>query len=150
MKKSERMDSVLKLADKAEQQAAERFAASQRNANKQRRKLDELKQYYHEYSAASSAAGAGLDLRRLQETRQFMSKLATAIGMQQEQVDKAERNMQGERQQWMSTRQRSMSLEKLTERYQQSEAQEADRREQFVADDMAAQRFLWNRSMPVL
>lgn len=148
MKKSERMDSVLKLADKAEQQAAERFAASQRNASKQRRKLEELKQYYREYSAGS-AAGAALDLRRLQETRQFMSKLATAIGMQQEQVDKAERNMQSERQQWMTSRQRSMSLEKLSERYQQSEAQDANRREQFVADDMAAQRFLWNRSVPV-
>lgn len=143
MKKSQRMNSVVQLADKAERQQAERFSKSQQYCDNQRRKLEELQQYYQEYNASAAAPGSGMDLQRLQETRHFMSKLAHAISLQKDQLRQAESNMSKERGQWLSSRQRSMSMEKLKERYQDDECREENRREQFVADDMSAQRFFW-------
>ncbi|MEX1667545.1 flagellar export protein FliJ [Zhongshania guokunii] len=145
MKKSQRMQTVNALAERKEQEQAKRFAKSQKHYDHQQKKHDELKQYYREYADTShNQAAQKLDLNRLQETRQFMSKLAKAIAQQAEAVERAELNLNNERQNWMDSRCRAMSLEKLTDRYRAQEQQQLNTEEQRQADDLSSQRFVWS------
>jgi len=145
MKKSQRMQTVNTLAERKEQEQAKRFAKSQKHYDHQQKKYDELKQYYREYADAShNQTAQKLDLSRLQETRQFMSKLAKAIALQAEAVDRAELNLSNERQNWLDSRCRAMSLEKLTDRYRAQEQQQLNAEEQRQADDLSSQRFVWS------
>ncbi|MDF1690913.1 MAG: flagellar export protein FliJ [Zhongshania sp.] len=145
MKKSQRMQTVNTLAERKEQEQAKRFAKSQKHYDHQQKKYDELQQYYREYADAShNQTAQKLDLSRLQETRQFMSKLAKAIALQAEAVERAELNLSNERQNWMDSRCRAMSLEKLTDRYRAQEQQQLNTEEQRQADDLSSQRFVWS------
>ncbi len=145
MKKSQRMQTVNSLADRKEQEQAKRFAKSQKHHEHQQKKYDELKQYYREYADASQIQTAqALDVHRLQETRHFMSKLAQAVAQQSEAVARAEANVANERQRWLDSRCRAMSLEKLTDRYREQEQQQLNTEEQRQADDLTSQRFVWS------
>ena len=145
MKKSQRMQTVNSLADRKEQEQAKRFAKSQKHFDHQQKKYDELKQYYREYADASqSHTEQKLDVHRLQETRHFMSKLAKAVTQQGEAVARAEANVVTERQHWLDSRCRAMSLEKLTDRYREQEQQLVNTEEQRQADDLTSQRFVWS------
>ncbi len=145
MKKSQRMHTVNTLAERKEQEQAKRFAKSQKHFDHQQKKYTELKQYYREYADASqNQTSQNLDIHRLQETRQFMSKLAKAVAQQAEAVERAEANVVAERQHWLDSRCRAMSLEKLTDRYREQEAKQLNTEEQRQADDLSSQRFVWS------
>jgi flagellar FliJ protein len=144
MKKSQRMKTVNSLAERQESEQAAVFSKSQRAFDVQQQKLNELQQYYREYADASQPYnGIQLDLNRLQETRQFMSKLAQAVQQQGEAVKKAEKVVNDERQRWLGSRCRTMSLGKLTDRYREQETQQVNKEEQRQADDLSSQRFVW-------
>jgi flagellar FliJ protein len=145
MKKSQRMQTVNTLAERKEQDLAKRFAKSQKHHDHQKKKYDELKQYYREYAdAGHSQTTQNLDIHRLQETRQFLSKLAKAVTQQASAVERAEANVATERQHWLDSRCRAMSLEKLTDRYREQEAKQLNTEEQRQADDLSSQRFVWS------
>ena len=145
MKKSQRMQTVNTLADRKEQEQAKRFAKSQKHFDHQQKKYTELKQYYREYADASNQQTAEkLDVHRLQETRHFISKLAKAVAQQSEAVQKAQANLELERQRWLDSRCRAMSLEKLTDRYREQEQKIVNTEEQRQADDLSSQRFVWS------
>jgi flagellar FliJ protein len=144
MKKSKRMQTVNSIAERDEREQADKFSKSQRHYEAQKNKLAELKQYYQEYVDASrNSRDEFLDINRLQESRAFMAKLATAITQQHEIVCKTELAMNTARKHWMDCRRRAMSMQKLTERYVHQELCEADANEQRIADDLSSQRFVW-------
>ncbi|CAA0099784.1 flagellar export protein FliJ [Zhongshania aliphaticivorans] len=145
MKKSKRMQTVNSLAEREEQEQANKFAKSQQHCEAQQQKLAELKQYYQEYADASrKVSGEYLDISRLQESRAFMAKLSTAISQQSEIIRKAELLMNEARKHWMDSRRRAMSMQKLTERYLHQELCQAEATEQRLADDLSSQRFVWS------
>lgn len=145
MKKSKRMQTVNSLAEREEQEQANKFAKSQQHCEAQQQKLAELKQYYQEYAEASrKVAGGFLDISRMQESRAFMAKLSAAISQQREVIRKAELVMKEDRKHWMDSRRRAMSMQKLTERYVRQELCQAEATEQRLADDLSSQRFVWS------
>ncbi|MFQ3199505.1 MAG: flagellar FliJ protein [Zhongshania sp.] len=144
MKKSKRMQTVNSIAERDERERADKFAKSQRHHETQKNKLAELKQYYQEYAdAIRNPRDEFLDINRLQESRAFMAKLAAAITQQREIMHNTELAMNTDRKHWMDCRRRSMSMQKLTERYVHQELCEAEASEQRVADDLSSQRFAW-------
>ena len=142
-KKSQRMQPVQALADRQEQEEAGRYATVQKQYDKQRQKLDELKQYYGEYSRA--AADSLCDVKRLQESREFLSRLSLAIRQQADTVERCKQQLTTIRQQWMKARQHSRSMEQLIERYRGEERRDEARREQSASDELSSQRFVWQR-----
>lgn len=146
MKKSQRMNSVIKLTGREEQQQAELFGKQRQYCEAQRQKLNELQQYYQDYSARLAEPGVHCDLQRMQDNRLFISKLAKAIDVQKGQVNQAESALENQRRKWLASRQRNMSVEKLQQRYADDEQRESHRQEQIQADEMSAQRFVWSRA----
>lgn len=142
-KKSQRMQPVQALADRQEQEEATRYAAVQQQYEAQSQKLDELKQYYEEYRRA--AADSLCDVKRLQESRAFLSRLSLAIRQQSDSVERCREQLRKIRQEWMKARQHSRSMDQLIERYRADERRDEARREQSVSDELSSQRFVWQR-----
>ncbi len=80
-----------------------------------------------------------MDVKQLQEYRLFLARLNDAIAQQQKTVLQAERDVERCRSGWMRTRTRSQALDKVRERYQHVERQEAERREQADLDERSTQ-----------
>lgn len=140
MTRSKRLNPVVKVAEHREKDAARRLGQSQQRLEQQRARLRELVGYRDEYHVKfQQTCGRGVDVKQLQEYRLFLARLNDAIAQQQNTVVQAEREVERCRTSWLSTRTRSQALDKVRERYQDVERQEADRREQADLDERSTQ-----------
>lgn len=137
------MAPVQALADRREQEEARRYAAVQQQCEQQQQKLLELQQYYQEYSRA--VGDAQCDVKRLQEGREFLSRLTLAIRQQRDSLARCEQQLTKIREQWLTARQHRRSMEQLVHRYRCDEQRLDDRREQLQNDELSSQRFVWQR-----
>ena len=142
-KKSQRLKPVQEFAEREEQEVAQRYAAVQQQHQQQRDKLTELQQYYDDYRRSTESRHC--DLKHLQESRLFLSRLAQAIRQQSDTVARCTAQLDDIRQQWMTARQHSMSMEQLLERYKRVERREQDARDQRESDELSSQRFVWRQ-----
>lgn len=146
-KKSERLQSVHAVADRDTQLQAGEYNVSRASLEQQQKKLSDLKQYYAEYSAASSLHRVeSLDIQRLLETRQFMNKLSDAIAQQGHIVSQAEGAVIDSKNKWVNARKKSKSLEQLSSNQRDIERKHDDVLQQKAADDLNAQRFVWRNN----
>ncbi len=145
MKRSSRLQPVRDIADRKEQAKSLDYARRQRQYDEACNKLEELQTYQAEYAASlHQRQGASLDVSRMHENRLFMLRLSDVVRLQSETVDKLRGELDGARQQWLASRQRSRSLGSLADSYRRQERAEAERREQIATDDLTTQRFVWN------
>lgn len=146
-KKSDRLQSVHAVADRDTQIHAGAYSLSRASLEQQQQKLNDLKNYYAEYSAASSLHRVeSLDIQRLLETRQFMNKLSDAIAQQGHIVSQAENALLDSKNKWVNARKKSKSLEQLSTNQRDIERKHDDFLQQKAADDLNAQRFVWRNN----
>ena len=138
MTRSKRMQTINKVAQKKEQDAARILGQSRQNLQLQNQRLSELMQYREDYTRKFSASGNdGMDTRKLNEYRSFLHRLNQAILQQREIITRADRECQLRERAWLGTRTRTQALDKVVERYQHEEQREVDRKEQKVQDEHA-------------
>jgi len=141
VRKSKRMEPVLRIAESREDQAAHAFAESRRQLGEHERQLVQLQGYRREYQMQiDNQAAAGITASRLVDTHRFLAQLDKAITQQQMVVEQATRLCNQKRQHWLMSRQKSQSLEKAKTRFETLERQHEDRREQKVLDELAQRR----------
>ncbi|MGE0080902.1 MAG: flagellar export protein FliJ [Thiohalomonadaceae bacterium] len=141
MRKSKRMEPVLRIAESREDKAAQEFAESQRLLGEHERQLAQLQGYRREYQMRlDSQAAAGITASRLIETHRFLAQLDKAITQQQMMVEQATRVCSQKRQRWLAARQKSQTFVKAKERFETLERQHDDKREQKVSDELAQRR----------
>lgn len=141
MRKSKRMEPVLRIAESREDQAAQAFAESRRQLGEHERQLVQLQGYRREYQTQiDNQAAAGITASRLIDTYRFLAQLDKAITQQQMAVEQATRLCNQKRQHWLMSRQKSQSFEKAKTRFETLERQHEDRREQKVLDELAQRR----------
>ncbi len=140
MTRSKRLNPVVKVAEHREKDAARLLGQSQQRLEQQQTRLRELIGYREEYHLKyQQTCARGLDVKQLQEYRLFLARLNDAIAQQQKTVMQAQRDVERCRSGWMRTRTRSQALDKVRERYQNVERQEAERREQADLDERSTQ-----------
>ena len=140
MTRSKRMNPVVRVAEHREKDAARRLGEAQKRLHDQQARLRELIGYRDEYNLKfQRTCSAGVDVKQLQEYRLFLSRLNDAIAQQQRVIVKAERDVEQARAGWMSTRTRSQALDKVRDRFIDSERREAERREQADLDERSTQ-----------
>lgn len=140
MTRSKRLNPVVKVAEHREKDAARLLGQSQQRLEQQRARLRELIGYREEYHLKyQQTCGRGIDVKQLQEFRMFLARLNDAIAQQQKTVVQVERDVERCRAGWLRTRTRSQALDKVRERYQHVEREEADRREQADLDERSTQ-----------
>lgn len=146
MNRSQRMEPVVRVAGRREEDAARDLAKQRDLLAHQERQLAELQSYRSEYlERLHDQSGSGVNASRLQDYRIFLDKLDTAIGQQERIVAQQRREVERFHQRWLALRSRCNAMDKAVERMRNEERRALDRREQMESDENAGQRHRSNK-----
>jgi flagellar FliJ protein len=135
-KKSERWQSLRKIADQYEQLAARSLGASQGNLSQQQQRLEELLHFRQEYNRQFQQAGAqGMDGATMQSFQRFLVQLDQAIAQQRQTVAAAELDCEDKRHTWQDKHKTTRIYDKTIERFVTQEQHKEQRKEQRETDD---------------
>ena len=147
MTRSKRIKPVVDVAERQEQEQAQRLGAARRELEQQRQQLEQLILYRDEYARQFESAGTtGLSVARLQDYRVFLSRLNQAIEQQRAAIARTEQACNEQQQHWLASRTRHQALGKVAERYRDEEHQARERRDQIESDEFALQRHQRNKT----
>lgn len=131
MKKSQRLEPVVKVAESREQQAARALGQAQTLQNQAEQRLAELKNYKEEYLRRFHTQGSrGMSAAQMEDYRRFLGKLDLAIAQQQQVAEQTARIVEAKRGHWHERHGKTRALDKVVERYQADEQRREDRKEQ--------------------
>ena len=123
MKRSKRLEPVVRVAENRKQQAAKALGESQSALQQAEQRLDELKNYREEYIRRFHTNGAqGMSAVQMGDYRLFLSNLSRAIEQQVELVNQAAA---------------VKMLDKVVSRFQADEQRIVDKKEQLEQDERA-------------
>lgn len=116
-KTSDRLRTVLKLAQLRQQQAAEQLGEMTRNAQALEHQADQLKHYQFDYAQHFKGLGReGVSVNQVRNFQNFYASLEQAIDTQQERIVLASRQQEAARERWQQQYAREKNLEKLVDR----------------------------------
>ena len=142
--RSKRFRPIVKHAQRLERDAAKALGDAQRQVMDAEQRLDQLRNYRHEYTERFAHRGNhGLRSEQMMDYQAFLEKLNTAIAQQQQNIVKSQHALQQCRQYWFAQRGRSKLLDNVLARYVDSEIQQASKREQRETDDRS-KRPIWS------
>ncbi len=136
MARSKRLNSVAKLMNHRQQEAAKRLGYCAQQLEQQRQSLHELEVYRNEYlHSFQNNIQAGISMSRVNDYHQFIVHLDQAISQQQQNVYRADKEYASCRQEWLSRRCSVKAMDKVVSRYQAQEQQLEGKREQHENDE---------------
>jgi len=136
MKRSQRFEPVVKVAENREQEAARGLGRAQTTFAEAQQRLTELEAYREEYIKRFHSTGAvGMSAAQMMDYRAFMVKLDQAIAEQGVVVEQATHRVEQQRQEWFNRRGKVKMLDTVVARYQTDERRDADRKEQGDQDE---------------
>lgn len=137
MNRSTKLQPVVKISKQQEKNAARLHADMLRQAEQQRKQLDELIMYRNQYlKAFQSAAESGISAVQMQDYRLFINRLDVAIEQQQQSVAHSQNKCDISQQELIDKRSRSKMLDKIVENRQQQENNILEKREQRELEDL--------------
>lgn len=137
MSPSRRLRPVQQVAESKEKKAAQHMGRARVHLAQEEAKLEQLRQYHHEYlERFQQAAASGMSATQLQEYRAFLAKLDEAIRQQEKVVAASVADHSSHKDNWKQKRTRTQALGKVVERYRDEERKAADRTEQKESDDL--------------
>lgn len=140
------LNTLIELAVKETEDAAQRLAAALRACEEAEQKLDLLLQYRNDYAArCQSSLENGISTGHFNNFRLFMQKLDHAIAGQQKVSDNARQHMQHARSVWQTCEQKKMSFTTLADRARREDTRRELWRDQKMNDEHAARRALHKR-----
>lgn len=138
MTKSQRINPILKLAEKREQDAARALGGSQHRLLEHQQRLDQLLSYREEYAQRMQEHGVqGITVSQMQGYQTFLSRLDAGIREQQYVLSSAMQEVDRCRSAWQATHIRSQALDKVQLRYLAEEVKVQDKRDQKDSDERA-------------
>ncbi|MCG6939182.1 MAG: flagellar export protein FliJ [Gammaproteobacteria bacterium] len=137
MNRSTKLQPVVKISKQQEKNAARLHADMLRQAEQQRKQLDELIMYRNQYlKAFQSAAESGISAVQMQDYRLFINRLDVAIEQQQQSVAHSQNKCDISQQELIDKRSRSKMIDKIVENRQQQENHILEKREQRELEDL--------------
>jgi len=139
MKRSQRLQIIIDLQQRQENEALQLLGRRQQQLNEQQTQLDNLLNYRQQYlNKLLERQKTGMNVNQLLELRAFADKLDKAIEGQRLTVRQHERECQKARDKWQESHQRSKSLMRLGEIAVAEETKQEIKREQTEQDARAA------------
>ncbi|MCK7543453.1 flagellar export protein FliJ [Marinobacter bryozoorum] len=140
--RSERLQVVLELEERKEQQALDRMNEVRRQWQAEQDRLAELQSYQQEYHQQMRQQQQGtVPVSRLQGWQSFIARLDLLIGEQQARASQAEQRVEQARQQWQQAWERRRGMERYIDTCRVQEQRARDLAEQKQADEAAARQF---------
>ncbi|GBO83088.1 flagellar export protein FliJ [Marinobacter salsuginis] len=142
MLRSRRLEVVLSLEERKEQEALERMGEARKLAEQQREQVQNLNRYQQEYRDQIRNSQQGVvQVSRLQAWQAFIAQLDQVIRQQQKQLEQAEQVFEARKHEWQQAWERRRGMEKYIETCRQQEQKEQDLREQKLSDEAAGRAF---------
>lgn len=142
MLRSRRLEVVLSLEERKEQEALERMGEARKLVEQQREQVQNLNRYQQEYRDQIRNSQQGVvQVSRLQAWQAFIAQLDQVIRQQQKQLEQAEQVFEACKQEWQQAWERRRGMEKYIETCRQQEQREQDLREQKLSDEAAGRAF---------
>ncbi len=139
MKKSQRIQLIVDIKAKHEQNSLTALVEFQQKRQLAEQQLEHLKHYRQEYiDKFSTRSGAGIGIQTLLEFRSFIDKLDIAIAGQVKTVQQCLAEETRKRQVWEGLHQQTESLQKVCAKFSSAEAHLENKREQLESDDRAS------------
>ncbi|WP_250657655.1 flagellar export protein FliJ [Alkalimarinus coralli] len=141
MRRSKRLQVVLELAKRKEDEALKAMQTAQSSLNQQRAKLQELIQYQQEYQQAlRDAFSTGATAENCATYQHFLSQVGGAIEQQQKAVTLAEEQFSKARLHWQSLYEKQKGMDGLIDRFRDEEDREIDKKEQQMIDELSQRK----------
>jgi len=138
MKKSQRLNVIVELNAKNEQDSLKALGQIQQQRQEAEKQLENLNIYRQDYVIKyRSISEAGTHIKQLLEFRAFMSKLDKAIVEQQQVVLGVEKQVILARTQWEQKHQKTKSIQKVCDVAAADELKAENKREQSEQDERA-------------
>ncbi len=139
---TERLSLLIKIQKEREDNLQGHFVRAQQAYLQAEQKYQGLANYRTEYIQQSLQQGSvGLGGRQYNQYVSFISKLDQALTQQGRVVQQSRNAAEQRRQSWLKMQTKRKALEKLVEQAQLKAQLLADRQQQKLADEYAAQRF---------
>lgn len=138
--RAQRMQVVLTLAQRHEDEAAKRLGDCRDLLAAEQRQLAELIEYRDQYLHAQGESRTGVYAQELINYSHFISRLGDACREQEAKVARTQTNLSALQQQWREKHQKRKSIEDLIHRLQQEDNLLLDKRLQKELDELSAQQ----------
>ncbi len=141
MKRSERLSTVLDLAESREKQAAQHLGEISRKLDAAQRSLENLKNFRENYAARFRQFGdQGQGVRQLLEFRVFLSKINSAVLEQEKAVAHVEKALAKSRADWEAARRQTLGMKTVVDKARVEESKVEEKRLQAEQDERAGRR----------
>jgi flagellar FliJ protein len=140
-KRSQRLQTVLRLAELKQQRAATQLAQSIRNTDAQQQQGQQLEVYQQEYTEQYREGGVkGIDAGKLQNFQRFFANLDNAFETQQQRIELSKGQQQQAREQWQQQYSRQQKMSDLVGRVEFEEEHQLEEKLQRELDDRYGKR----------
>lgn len=137
--RSQRMQVVLVLAERKEQQAGQQFSQYRTQVDAEKEQLRQLEDYAAQYLNTYSERKTGVRPHELIAYSSFIQRLAEACKDQENRLARMQLNLNRLQQLWQQAYQKRESLKELISRLQQEESVALDKRLQKELDELVSQ-----------
>lgn len=143
MKKSRRIQTLVDLAKRKEEVAAQKFVQDKAQVEESVLKLQELREYSEQYESERNLLGLSPYLTT--NYQHFVDRVKQAIVQQEAAVARAEQQAGMSMRLWLQERSKTKSMDWLKEKSHQAEQLAENKQEQVGSDEFAMRRF-WDVS----
>lgn len=141
MTKSDRVKTIIKVAQNREHTAARIFADSQKILQEREQRLAEVRRYRVEYLENYQARGRdGMTAQQMRTYRNFLQKLDAAVEQQKQLVLAARDELEQQKSHWMEKHLRTRALDNMRVRYVTKEQHDEERMDQKESDERGLRR----------
>ncbi len=146
MRKSTAIQTLIELASKESDAAAENLGRKIRTAGELEQKLALLMQYRNDYEARFHASRTeGVTIAGYRNFQSFLGKLDVAIESQQRIVKEAQKHVADGKKAWQEAERKKMSYSTLSERQQKEILRKEMKREQKQTDEFVTNKLHYKR-----
>lgn len=139
MKKSERMQVLVDISQRKEEEVAKLLAKDQARLQQDQQKLQELKEYADQYDQQRNLLGLSPYLTT--NYQHFVERLQQAIQQQAMQVKRSQQQVNMSMKRWQDARAKTKGMDWLKDKSVQEEVAAADKQEQKQIDEFASRMF---------
>lgn len=135
MRRSQRLQRILKLADTAREQASMRVADSRRARDEGQDKLTQFEAYRREYQNQLSVSNSTLSSVQIRELRRFIAQIDSAISVLQQQSSRSEAQYRADISHWQAESRRTQTLTDMMNRARDEDRTSIERTSQHEIDE---------------
>lgn len=135
MSRVKRLQMVIELVEKQEQQAAEVLEQARQQKVADEQKLEELHHYYEDYENSFRQPSPMLRAEQMQQQRGFLVRLAEACTQQSQIVQRRVTEHATQKKAWMQIHLKRKAMQDLIEQFKRDEAKELSKKEEKMLDE---------------